>query len=123
MNTEIYNVQTSIGKFRVEKTNTHLKVGGNRFCVEIRFTNETEAELQWLITKDGKCELEDKPIRGNNTVHLLNLSFTILKSYKNIKLITLLDNRPDFTLILKLYPYGVLLINLPLNLLSNIKKK
>ena len=93
---ETYTVQTSVGKFRVEKTPTHLKVGqwlqarARNFCVEIRFNDE--AELQWLITKDGGCELDDKPIRGSSTLHLLHLSFTLLRTYIHVKTIKLLDN-------------------------------
>lgn len=88
---EIYQVKTSIGKFRVEKTETHLKVGGKRFCVEIRF-GQKESELQWLITKDGGCELDNKPIQGSHTVHMLNLSFTLLKLYTYATKVTFLDN-------------------------------
>ena len=32
----IYYIKTSVGNFRVEKTSDHLKVGGTRFCVEIK---------------------------------------------------------------------------------------
>jgi hypothetical protein len=91
---DIYSVITSVGKFRVEKTKEHLKVGGKRFCVEIKFDDKKPdtAELQWLITKDGGCELDDKPIKDSKTVHLLYLSFTILKKYIPVKTIKLLDN-------------------------------
>jgi hypothetical protein len=89
---EIYQVKTSIGKFRVEKTETHLKVGAKRFCVEIRFGKSQRSELQWLITKDGGCELDDKPIQGSHTVHMLNLSFTLLKRYTDTTHLTFLDN-------------------------------
>lgn len=101
---EAYTVKTSVGTFRVEKT-VHtsysqkysyelLKVGGRRFCVELKFNRETpdEAELQWLTTKDGGCELHDTPIREQNTVHLLFLALTLLKTYIDVKRITLLDN-------------------------------
>lgn len=88
---EKYQVKTSVGKFRVEKSNTHLRVGGKRFCVEIKIS-DTELELQWLTTKDGGCELDDKEINGNSTLHLLNLSFTLLKLYTKLTLVTLLDN-------------------------------
>jgi hypothetical protein len=87
---ETYYVKTSVGRFRVEKTETHLKVGGKRFCVEILFGDP--AELQWLITKDGGCELDDIPIRGSSTLHMLYLSFTLLKLYKDVKAIKFLDN-------------------------------
>ena len=86
-----YQVKTSVGKFRVEKSETHLRVGGKRFCVEIKISN-TELELQWLTTKDGGCELDDTEISGNSTLHLLNLSLTLLKLYTKLNLVTFLDN-------------------------------
>jgi hypothetical protein len=91
---ERYTVKTSVGKFRVEKSKDHLKIGGAKFCVEIKCNdvNSEESELQWLITKDGGCELDDKPIQGNSTVHLLYLSFTLLKTYGRTRYIHLLDN-------------------------------
>jgi len=84
-------VKTSVGTFRVEKTDTHLKVGGKRFCVELKIGTDT-SELQWLITKDGGCEIDDVPIHGSSTVHLLNLSFTLLKEYTKGTRVTFLDN-------------------------------
>ena len=92
-NDEKYTVKTSVGKFRVEKTNTHLRVGGSKFCVEIKFNiDPITSELQWLITKDGGCELDGKDIHGSDTIHLLNLSFTLLKLYTNTPNVSLLDN-------------------------------
>ena len=88
MDNEKYNVSTSVGKFKIEKTKTHLRVGGKNFCVEILFQDpkmKEAAELQWLITKNGGCELEDKIIKGDLTVHLLKLSLTLLKIYRNIQ--------------------------------------
>ena len=86
-----YFVKTSMGTFRVEKTATHLKVGGKRFCVELKFSTDS-TELQWLITKDGGCEIDDIPIHGTATIHLLNLSFTLLKLYTPVTRVTFLDN-------------------------------
>ena len=91
---DAYIVKTAFGKFRVEKTKEHIKVGGSNFCVEIKFSEISPelSELQWLITKDGGRELDDKPIHGSDTIHLLYLSFTLLKTYINAKRVTLLDN-------------------------------
>ena len=86
-----YFVKTSVGTFRVEKTATHLRVGGKRFCVELKIGTDT-SELQWLITKDGGCEIDDVPIHGSATIHLLNLSFTLLKLYTKGTRVTFLDN-------------------------------
>jgi hypothetical protein len=95
MENDNYKVQTSVGIFRVYKTTTHLRIGGNKFCVDIKlYDSGTPAfsELQWLITKEGGCELNDKLIQGDSTVHLLNLSLTILKLYREVQFIKLLDN-------------------------------
>ena len=92
---ENYNVKTSVGEFKVNKTKTHLRVGGKKYCIEIKLydsKNPEEAELQWIITKDGGCELQDKLIQGDSTVHLLKLSFTLLKIYRKIQFVRLLDN-------------------------------
>lgn len=95
MDDENYQVKTSVGLFRVDKTKTHLRIGGNKFCVDIKLYDSgipDFAELQWLITKEGGCELNDKLIQGDSTVHLLNLSLTILKLYRKVQFIKLLDN-------------------------------
>ena len=91
---ERYIAKTKVGRFRVEKTKEHLKIGGSKFCVEIRFNESSPetSELQWLITKNGGCELDDIPINGSATVHLLHLSFTLLRKYVSAKFIKLLDN-------------------------------
>jgi len=107
MDNENYQVQTSVGIFRVSKTQTHLNIGGKKFCVDIKLYDSHMpdfSELQWLITKDGGCEqvgckplaafgeLNDKLIKGDTTVHLLKLSLTILKLYRKVQFIKLLDN-------------------------------
>jgi hypothetical protein len=95
MDNEIYKVQTSVGIFSVDITNTHLRVGGSKFCVEIKLYDSDMpdlAELQWLSTKEGGCELTNKLIKGDTTVHLLNLSLTLLKLYRKVQFIKLLDH-------------------------------
>lgn len=107
MDDDNYKVKTSVGFFRVNKTKTHLRIGGNKFCVDIKLYDSGMpdfAELQWLITKEGGCEqvgckplatfgeLNDKLIQGESTVHLLNLSLTLLKIYTKVQFIKLLDN-------------------------------
>jgi len=95
MEIDNYKVQTSVGIFRVDKTKTHLRIGGSKFCVEIKLYDSEmpeHAELQWLMTKEGGCELNNKLIKGDATVHLLKLSLTILKIYRKVQFIKLLDN-------------------------------
>lgn len=103
---EKYTVQTSVGHFRIEKmTNLHpysgayqyeiLRVGGKKFCIFIKFNRNTprEAELQWLITNEGGCELTGKEIRGSATQHLLYLTITILRTIiPTVRVLKLLDN-------------------------------
>lgn len=103
---ETYTVQTTTGKFRVEKTTSKhaysgayqyeiLRVGGTKFCVTLKydFNQPTTAELQWLITGEGGCELTGNQIHGDHTKHLLYLAISLLKVYlPHVEYITLLDN-------------------------------
>lgn len=99
-----YNIQTEFGRFRVrreisftykgEYKQDDLKVGGKNFCVEFKWNKDAPeiAELQWLDTSSGGCEIDGKIIKKESTIHLFDLSVTILKVYTPVKYITLLDN-------------------------------
>jgi hypothetical protein len=103
---ETYTVETTVGKFRVEHTTSkhpysgayqynNLRVGGTKYCVILKYNRNlpTTAELQWLITGEGGCELTGKQMRGEHTKHLLHLAITLLKTYTpGIEVISLLDN-------------------------------
>lgn len=90
MDNELYKLQTSVGMFRVDKTNTHLRIGDNKICVEIKLYDTPE--LQWLASNDVTVEMPLDIKEADDTVHLLKLSLTILKLYRNIQFIKLLDN-------------------------------
>lgn len=109
--TEHYTVKTDVGVFRVFKEtyldyhrnykNEFLRIGGKKYCVEYKW-NKTKpelVELQWIDVLQGGCEVSDKPIRKEATIHLFDLSLTILKTYTSVKSIELLDNS-KFTCIL-----------------------
>lgn len=98
MNDSTYYVRTSVGRFRVEKSvyynengsiNYHmLKIGGQKFCIEYLFKpNSDVAELQWIFTEKGGCEMN-----GDKTIHLFYLSIALLKQYSDFKQIYFIDN-------------------------------
>lgn len=101
---EYYTVKTAVGSFRVSKETTtdyhgnykydFLRIGGKNFCVEYKWNkNEPDTvELQWLDVLQGGCELTNKVIRRENTVHLVDLSLSILKTYVDVKFVKLQDN-------------------------------
>lgn len=101
---ETYTIKSSVGSFRVEKDISRqyngsyncdlLKVGGKNFCITFSFKRQnTFAELQWLLTDKGGCELTNIAIKGKYTVHLFHLSINILKTYlPSLTHIELLDN-------------------------------
>ena len=103
MDDSTYYVKTSVGKFRVEKSASYksngslkyhlLKIGGQKFCIEYAFTtNPDTAELQWIFTEKGGCEINNIPIKGEKTIHLFYLSIALLKQYGNFKQIYFIDN-------------------------------
>jgi hypothetical protein len=84
---------TEFGKFRIKVDNKNINVGGKTFCVNIAlYKNETT--LYWLKTEEGGCELNDKEIRGNNTINMVDLAFSLLRKYypERGEIITLLDD-------------------------------
>jgi hypothetical protein len=84
---------TSFGKFKINVDNKNINVGGKTFCVNIALY-ETETTLYWLKTEEGGCELNDKEIRGNNTVNMTDLAFSLLQKYhpERTNPITLIDD-------------------------------
>ena len=85
--------QTDFGKFKIKIDNNNINVGGKTFCVNIALY-ESEPTLYWLKTEDGGCELTDKEIRGDNTVKMVDLAFSLLRKYypKRGNWVTLLDD-------------------------------
>ena len=85
--------QTEFGKFKIKVDNDNIKVGGRHFCVNLAL-HEKETTLYWLKTDEGGCELNEKDIRGKNTVSMTDIAFSLLRQYypeRNTS-ITLLDD-------------------------------
>jgi len=85
--------QTSIGRFKIKVDDKNINVGGKTFCVNIALY-ENETTLYWLKTDEGGCELNEKEIRGDNTIKMTDLAFSLLRKYypERTQMITLLDD-------------------------------
>jgi hypothetical protein len=83
--------KTNFGKFRVKMDGNNINVGGRNFCVNIALY-EKEACLYWLKTDAQGCELNEKDIRGENTVKMVDLGFSLLRKYYQYNYVTLLDD-------------------------------
>lgn len=70
--------KTQFGKFRIKLEDKNIYVGGRNFCVNI-VLNEFDTQLYWLKTEEGGCELNEKEIRGDNTIKMVDLAFSLLR--------------------------------------------
>ena len=88
--------KTSIGSFNIKITNRdYISIGNKIYCVQIKYdASDNTATLDWLGTDKGGCEIDNKPIRGSNTIIMTNLGFTILRQlYPNVNpLVKLIDS-------------------------------
>jgi len=92
--------KTDIGSFQIKITNRdYISIGTKNNCVQIGYNHKTTtANLDWLGTEKGGCEINDKQIHGNDTVKMANLGFTILKQlYPNVNPIISLRDSSKFT--------------------------
>ena len=101
--------QTQFGRFKVKIDDENINVGGKTFCVNIALY-KTETCLYWLKTDnsaqeqsldphfmwddEGGCELNEKEIRGDNTIKMTDLAFSLLRKYYPERTgdVTLLDD-------------------------------
>ena len=85
---------TTFGKFRIKIDDSNIHVGGKTFCVNIALNRDNTATLYWLKTDEGGCELNNKDIRGNTTIQMTDLAFSLLRKYypNYDKYVTLLDD-------------------------------
>jgi hypothetical protein len=72
--------QTDYGKFRISLEDDNIKVGGRNFCVNIVLYKD-KTSLYWLKTDEGGCELNEKDIRGEHTVRMVDVAFSLLRKY------------------------------------------
>jgi hypothetical protein len=114
MNPDEFIAKTEFGKFRVKIKGDFISIGGKRFCVQISYRNESDIELTSLETRHGGCELNNKEIHGDLTVHMVHLAFTILRiNYPGVRTVNLTDtssficeNRPMGLMKTSLLLYG-----------------
>ena len=84
--------QTIHGKFKVKTDTKNINVGGRNFCVNLALY-EKETSLYWLKTDQGGCELNEKDIRGQNTINMTDLAFSLLRNQAHDRtIVTLLDD-------------------------------
>ena len=84
---------TPFGRFRVKVTPTNIMVGGSKSCVTIAMTSPTHTLLSWLGTEEGGCSLNSKVIEGTDTLRMVDLAFSLLRTYfPSRTVVSLFDN-------------------------------
>jgi hypothetical protein len=85
--------KTTFGKFRIKVSSGNISVGGLKYCVNISMPSEQETVLYWLSTEEGGCSLDNTVIKGDSTIKMVDLAFSLVrKQYPSRKKITLLDD-------------------------------
>jgi hypothetical protein len=83
--------KTEFGRFRVKVEPNNIFVGGARFCVNMVLEPDV-TWLNWLSTDEGGCELDDISIRKERTVQMVDLAFSVLRTYfPGRTIVTLMD--------------------------------
>ena len=90
----VIKVKTLFGQFRVKESDRLISIGGNKWCVQIVYTDDpTNTDLISLHTDTGDCEMTNKQIHGPLTQKMVHLAFTILSQKKPlIKYVNLIDS-------------------------------
>jgi hypothetical protein len=79
-------------RFRVKVEPQQIQVGGRNYCVNIALRAH-DTYLTWLSTDEGGCELDEKTIRGENTIRMVDLAFSLVRQHHPERtIVTLLDN-------------------------------
>lgn len=86
--------KTSFGRFKIKVDDKNINVGGKTFCVNIALYEKGATSLYWLKTDEGGCELNEKEIRGETTIKMTDLAFSLLRKYypERTEPVTLLDD-------------------------------
>jgi len=71
---------TEFGRFKVKIEPTNIYVGGSNYCVNMALDSDV-TWLNWLSTDQGGCELDAKVIRKEATVQMVDLAFSLLRTY------------------------------------------
>lgn len=89
---DIFVAKTKVGNFKVKYDYNTIFVGGKKYCITLANKN-TYGYLDRLETANGECELDGKQIKRDNTVHMTDLAFTIMKGINpSIQNVTFLDD-------------------------------
>lgn len=81
----------------IKKIGKIITVGGKNKCVSINAPYDSDtAHLLNVKTKDGGCEATDTPIKGEKTIGMTNLAFTILKEEMPKITHIVLEDKSDF---------------------------
>jgi|LauGreDrversion4_2_1035121.scaffolds.fasta_scaffold98132_2 hypothetical protein len=79
-------------RFRVKIEPQQISVGGKRFCITIAL-REDDTYLTWLSTDEGGCELDEKVIRGEDTIRMVDLAFSLVRlTHPSRSIVTLVDD-------------------------------
>ena len=83
--------RSSMGRFQVKIEPATLFLGGVHYCVNLMLDSDV-TWLNWLSTDQGGCELDSKLIRKESTVQMVDLAFSLLRTYfPGRNMITLMD--------------------------------
>ncbi len=89
---DIFVAKTKVGNFKVKYDFNTIFVGGKKYCITLANRN-TYGYLDRLETENGECELDGKQIRRDNTIHMTDLAFTIIKEINpTIQIVTFIDD-------------------------------
>jgi hypothetical protein len=92
---ESFTAKTAFGDFRVRIVgNDSISIGGKNDCVQIYYDSYTNTgKLDRLETEKGGCSLSADDIKGEKTIQMTDLGFTILRQlYPSVKEVTLIDS-------------------------------
>ncbi len=90
-----FTAKTNFGDFHVRIVgNEYINIGGKNDCVQIFYDSyKNMGKLDRLETEKGGCSLSDDDIKGEKTIKMTDLGFTILrKLYPSVKEVTLIDS-------------------------------
>ena len=79
-------------RFRVKVEPDQIQVGGRNYCVNIALRADS-TYLNWLSTEEGGCELDGKTIKGENTIRMVDLAFSLVRQHHPERtIVTFLDD-------------------------------
>jgi hypothetical protein len=87
-------IKTAFGIFNSKWTDDNfLSLGGSKWCVQIHRVDAVTANLEWLGTDNGGCEVSGLEIHGDKTLQMFYLALTIYKQkYPDTTILSLTDS-------------------------------